>query len=82
MTYLLPCNEDWFIDDNPGDRFLAARNRDGSFVCHVELVIRDQIMDRNGFDRHILTYVSREGAKVEKTVQEMKERKKKSSQEE
>ena len=58
--YLLPCNEDRLIDDNPGDGLLAAGYSNGSFVCHIELVIRNQAMNRNGFDRHILTCVSRE----------------------
>ena len=28
LNYLLSSNKDWFIDDNPSDRLLAAGNRD------------------------------------------------------
>lgn len=63
-VYLLPGNEDGLINDDPSYCLLAAGYRNRTFVCHVEFVIRNQIMNRNGLDRYILTCRPQDGRKM------------------
>ena len=54
IIYLLSGYENRFVDDDPSDSLLTAGNRERSFVCHIELEVRNQIPNRQRFDRDVL----------------------------
>jgi hypothetical protein len=59
--YLLPCDEDRLINDDPSYCLGTSGNRERSFVCHVWFHVRNKISYWKWFYSNVLSYVTRIG---------------------